>query len=132
MTGESLRSPDPELVEGPHGPAFVILAYAGIHSCFVLLPSSPPTALGGSVFLTRIIQKQQTHGTQSMGLKTNINLNQMIDFDSVFFRVIPWLIPTVPWNAVHGLNRNHINKKNQPGGLGQAGLRFSTKISVLD
>jgi len=67
-----------------------------------------------------------------MGLKTNINLNQIQCFDSVFIRIIPWLIPTIPWNAVHGLNRNHINKKNQPGGLGQAGLRFSTKISVLD
>ena len=32
MTGESLRNPVPELVEGRHGPAFVILAYAGIHS----------------------------------------------------------------------------------------------------
>jgi putative Ca2+/H+ antiporter (TMEM165/GDT1 family) len=32
MTGESLRNPGPELAEGPHGPAFVILAYAGIHS----------------------------------------------------------------------------------------------------
>jgi hypothetical protein len=26
MTGESLRNPVPELAEGPHGPAFVILA----------------------------------------------------------------------------------------------------------
>jgi hypothetical protein len=123
MTGESLRNPVPELAEGPHGPAFVILAYAGIHSCFVLLPSSPPTALGGSVFLTRIIQKQKTHGTQSMGLKTNINLNQMQCF---CFRVFP--CHSVANSSVFFC----INKKNQPGGLGQAGLRFSTKISVLD
>jgi hypothetical protein len=31
------------------------------------MPSSPPTALGGSAFLTLLIQKQETHGTQSMG-----------------------------------------------------------------
>jgi hypothetical protein len=31
------------------------------------MPSSPPTALGGSAFLTRIIQKQESHGSQSMG-----------------------------------------------------------------
>jgi|688.fasta_scaffold44832_4 hypothetical protein len=31
------------------------------------MPSSPPTALGGADFLTLIIQKEETHGTQSMG-----------------------------------------------------------------
>jgi hypothetical protein len=82
----TVKSPCPELAEGPPS-RFCHLAYAGIHSCSVLLPSSPPTALGGSTFLTRIIQKQKTHGTQSMGFKTNINLNQMQCFDSVFFRV---------------------------------------------
>ena len=31
------------------------------------MPLSPPTVLGGVCFLTRIMQKQATHGTQSMG-----------------------------------------------------------------
>jgi len=34
-----------------------------------LLPSSPPTVLGGSAFYTCIIQKQKTHGAQSMGFE---------------------------------------------------------------
>ena len=54
----TVKSLGPELAEGCPRRAFVILAYAGIHSCFVLLPSSPPTALGGSTFYTRIIQKK--------------------------------------------------------------------------
>ena len=35
--------------------------------------SSPPTALGGSAF-PRIIQKQETHGTQSMGFEVSVQL----------------------------------------------------------
>jgi hypothetical protein len=34
-----------------------------------LLPSSPPTVLGGSAFFLLIHQKQETHGTQSMGFE---------------------------------------------------------------
>jgi hypothetical protein len=33
------------------------------------MPSSPLTALGGFAFYTCIIQKQATHGTQSMGFE---------------------------------------------------------------
>ena len=45
-------------VKGP----FASLARVSIFHRFYLLPSSPPTALGGSAFYTRINQKQKTHG----------------------------------------------------------------------
>jgi len=42
------------------------------------MPLSPPTALGGYALITSHHLKQETHGTQSMGLKTIINPNQKI------------------------------------------------------
>ena len=43
------------------------------------MPSSPPTVLGGSAFLTRIIQKQESHGTQSMGFYFSPTPNPLIN-----------------------------------------------------
>ncbi len=59
---------------------------------FVFLPSSPPTALGGAAFFLLINQKQVTHGTQSMGFEAIHQPKFKQCFDSVKFRVNPWLI----------------------------------------
>jgi hypothetical protein len=56
----------PTLFPPGKGP-FASLARVSIFHHFYLLPLSPPTALGGSAFYTRINQKQKTHGAQSMG-----------------------------------------------------------------
>jgi hypothetical protein len=49
------------------------------------MPSSPPTALGGSDYLTFIIQKEESHGTQSHGL--------LLSFTFFFFPQLPTLFP---------------------------------------
>jgi hypothetical protein len=50
------------------------------------MPSSPPTVLGGSAFLFLIMQKEETHGSQSMGFE-DIQKPKLNDVFS--FRVIP-------------------------------------------
>jgi len=66
-----LLPPTPNPLPPGKGP-FASLARVSIFYHFYLLPLSPPTALGGSAFYTRINQKQKTHGAQSSLLPTNI------------------------------------------------------------
>ena len=130
----TVKNPGPELAEGRPA-ALLSSCVCGDPFLFCIIAFKPTHCAGWVYLFNSHHTKQKTHGTQSMGFKTNINLNQMQCFDSVFFRVFasadfrvfpcssvanssvfssssfPWLIPTVPWNAVHGLNRNHTNKK---------------------
>ena len=80
----------------------------------VSMPLSPPTALGGSA-LPLILQKQATHGTQSMGFLLSLLpfFPQLPTLVSNAFKPIHragWVSLTShssktsdPWNAVHGL-----------------------------
>ena len=69
------------------------------------MPLSPPTVLGGVCFLTRIMQKQATHGTQSMGF---VDIHQPKSKDVFCLRVNPWLMLPLslirPW-----LSLTHVN-----------------------
>jgi hypothetical protein len=53
----------------PHALLFLLLSFFPQLPTLLSMPLSPPTALGEVCFLTRIMQKQATHGTQSMGFE---------------------------------------------------------------
>ena len=69
------------------------------------MPLSPPNALGEVCFLTRIMQKQANHGTQSMGFE---DIHQPKSKDVFCLRVNPWLMLPLslirPW-----LSLTHVN-----------------------
>jgi hypothetical protein len=93
----TVKNPGPELAEGRPA-ALLSSCVCGDPFLFCIIAFKPTHCAGWVYLFNSHHTKQKTHGTQSMGFKTNINLNQMQCFDSVFFRVsasaffrvIPW------------------------------------------